>query len=176
MVRQISDVRMARSFIGNATASTTETVELDFDVGVREAIRIYGCYGNINVGSGVDPALAETGGRLWEHSLHLEDGALDTPNSASASADQFDSDSEIIFHQYAFMQLYGVAANGTGGLGFNVSPNGMVLYPEPIISVVNPTHRVANDEEDAGYELFIQYDYVELNDSEVALAFARRRR
>lgn len=176
MVKVISDVRVARSFIGGGTPSTTETVELDFNLSTREAVRIHAIQGNIRVADGVDPALAETGGRIWDQSLHLEEGTVDAPNTAGAAADQFETDSEIIFHQYAHMQLFGVAANGTGGLSMYVSPNGLVTFPEPILSVVNPTHRAQMDEEEAGFELLIYYDYVEMSDGELGLAFARRRR
>lgn len=175
-MRAISDVRVARSFIGAGTASVAEATEIDFNLSTREAIRIYGIVGNINPADGVDPALAETGSRLWDQSLHLEEGTVTAPNTAGAAADQFETDDEIIFHQQLLMVLYGVAANGTGGVSVESSPNGLVTFPEPILSVVNPTHRVSPDEEEAGFELLIYYDYVELSDSELALAFARRRR
>ncbi len=175
MSKVISDVRVARSFVGSV-ASTAKVVELDFNLSTREAIRIYGVHGNIRVADGVDPALAATGGRIWDQSLHLEEGTVDAPNTAGSTADQFENDSEIIYHQYFGMQLFGVAANGTGGLGLSVTPSGLVRFPEPLISVVNPSHRVSPDEEEAGFELLIYYDYIELSDGEMALAFARRRR
>ena len=176
MAKAISDVRVARSFIGAGTASVAEVSELDFNLSTREAIRIYGVIGNIFIGSGVDPALVETGARLWSQSLHLEEGTVTVPNTVGATADQFENDDEIIYHQYAQMNLFGVVANGTGGLSVSVTPNGLITYPVPLISVVNPTHRVSPDEEDAGFELLIHYDYIELSDGEMALAFARRRR
>lgn len=175
MVRAISDVRVARSFLGS-TASTAATDELDFNLSTREAIRIFGVSGSIHIGSGVDPALAETGGRVWDQSLHLEEGTVTAPNVAGAAADQFETDSEIIWHQLAEMQLYGVAANGTGGLGLVVTPAELCTFPAPILSTVNLTHRTSPDEEEAGFEALIYYDYVELSDSELVLAYARRRR
>ena len=175
MSRAISDVRVARSFIGGGTPSTAETSELDFNLSTREALRIYGVSGNIRIMDGVDPVLAETGGRIWHQSLHLEEGTVDIPNTAGTAADQFENDSEIIFHQWAQMALYGIAV-ASGGLGLQTTPTGLVTFPEPIISVVNPTHRVQLDEEEAGFELLIHYDYIELSDGEMALAFARRRR
>ena len=173
-MKAISDVRVARSFVGGA-ASTIEAIEIDFNLSTREALRIYGVLGNIRVADGVVPTLVETGGRIWDQSLHLEEGTVETLNTAGATADQFENDSEVIYHQYWAMHLYGIAV-ASGGLGLTQSPAGLVTFPEPILSVVNPTHRVSSDEEEAGYELLIYYDYVEMNDSELALAFARRRR
>lgn len=174
MVRVISDVRVARSFIGGGAPSTAETVELDFNLSTREAIRIYGVQGLINIADGI--AIVTThGARIWDQSLHLEEGTVTAPNTAGASADQFENDDEIIFTQQFTINLFGLAAGG-GGMGHVLSPNGLVRYPVPILSVVNPTHRVNLDEEEAGFELLIYYDYVELSDGEMALAFARRRR
>jgi len=173
MVKAISDVRVARSFIGAGTPSTVETVELDFNLSTREAIRIYGVLGNINKADGVAIVVTDAA-RLWDHSLHLEEGTLTAPNTAGAAADQFENDDEIIYHQH-LAHVHFMGANG-GGMGIESSPNGIVTFPEPILSVVNPTHRVSPDEEEGGYELFIYYDYVELSDGEMALAFARRRR
>ena len=173
MVKVISDVRVGRSFIGAGTASTPETVELDFNLGTREAIRIYGILGNILVASGIG-ASAEPIGLLWDQSLHLEDGQVDVPNTAGAAADEFENDSEIIYHQY--MHIQSLSASGLAGLAMQATPSGLMTFPEPILSVVNPTHRVSPDEEEAGFELLIYYDYVELSDGEMGLAFARRRR
>ena len=174
MVKRISDVRVARSFIGAGTPSTVETVELDFNLGTREAIRIYGVLGNINKSDGVAIVVTDAA-RLWDHSLHLEEGTVDAPNTAGVAADQFENDSEIIYHQQLAHVHFGLAAGG-GGMSIETSPQGLVTFPEPILSVVNPTHRVFPDEEEGGFELLIYYDYVELNDSELGLAFARRRR
>lgn len=173
MVKVISDVRVARSFIGGA-ASGRETVELDFNLGTREAIRFYGCSGSIRIASlfasGVAPVLG-----FWDQSLHLEDGTLTTPNTAGTEADQFDNDDEIIFHQQRTLAALDDTA-GTGGLSLETSPNALVRFPEPIISPVNPSHTVFADTVVAGFELFMYYDYVELSDAELGLAFARRRR
>jgi len=172
VVKAISDVRVARSFIG-AGASAQETVELDFNLSTREAIRIYGIIGNILVASGIG-ASVEPVGLLWDQSLHLEEGTITVPNTAGIAADQFENDDEIIYHQYCHIQA--MSSSGIGGLAMQVTPSGMVRFPEPILSVVNPTHREQSDEEEAGFELLIYYDYVELSDNEMALAFARRRR
>lgn len=173
MVKRISDVRVARSFIGAGTPSVVETAELDFNLSTREAIRIYGILGNINKADGVAIVVTDAA-RIWDQSLHLEEGTLTAPNTAGATADQFENDDEIIYHQQ-LMHVHFMGANG-GGMGVAVTPNGLVTFPEPILSVVNPTHRVSSDEEEAGFELLIYYDYVELSDGEMALAFARRRR
>ena len=174
MAKTISDVRVARSFIGGGTPSTSETVELDFNLSTREAIRIYGVLGNINIADGIAITVTHAA-RIWDQSLHLEEGTLTAPTTNGAGADQFENDDEIIFHQQFMVNLFGLAAGG-GGIGTTLTPNGLMTYPEPLLSVVNPTHRVQLDEEEAGFELLIFYDYVELSDGEMALAFARRRR
>lgn len=173
MVKVISDVRVARSFIGGAL-SAVETVELDFNLGTREAVRFYGIVGTIRISdafpSGAAPVLGS-----WDQSLHLEDGTVTAPNTSGLAADQFDNDDEIIYHQLAALAALDDTA-GTGGLSLEQTPNGMVTFPEPIISPLNPTHRVSSAEVTAGYELLMYYDYVELSDAELGLAFARRRR
>lgn len=174
MARAISDVRVARSFIGGGTPSAAETSELDFNLSTREAIRIYGITGQINMADGI--AITTThAARIWDQSLHLEEGTVTAPNTAGASADQFENDDEIIYTQQLTINLFGLAAGG-GGMGHFLSPSGLVRFPEPIVSVVNPTHRISSDEEEAGFELLIYYDYIELSEGEMALAFARRRR
>jgi len=174
MVKRISDVRVARSFIGGGTPSVRESVELDFNLSTREAIRIYGIVGLINKADGVAIVVTDAA-RIWDQSLHLEEGTITAPNTAGATADQFENDDEIIYHQQLMHAHFGLAAGG-GGMSLELSPSGLVTFPEPILSVVNPTHSVFLDEEEAGFELLIYYDYVELNDGEMALAFARRRR
>lgn len=174
MVRVISDVRVARSFIGGGTPSVAETAELDFNLSTREAIRIYGIAGQINRADGIAIPTTDAA-RIWDQSLHLEDGTLTDPNTAGVAADQFDNDDEIIYTQQLTVNLYGLAAGG-GGMSHVLSPSGIVTFPQPILSVINPTHRANLDEEEAGFELLIYYDYVELSDGEMALAFARRRR
>ena len=172
MVTAISGYRFARSFIGNA--ATQETVELDFNIGTREAIEIAGILGTL-----APTALVETSTPtpvLSEQSLHLEDGTIEALNSTGAAADQFENDTEVVYHQVLSAIGFRGVDEAAGAL--SVTPNGWVNYPRPILSPINPTHRVDNEGAvmDVGATLLILYRYVELSDKELALEFARRRR
>ncbi len=172
MVKAISAWRMARSFIGNA--ATEETVELDFNIGTREAIEIASVQGIMNATTMA--SAASIGPIHAEQSLHLEDGTIEALNSSADEADQFENDSEVIYQQ----TLNAIAFDGTteGGVTIDVHPNGNLVYARPFLSPINPTHRSDMDAAamDIGCILLIQYRYVELSDSELALEFARRRR
>jgi len=172
MTKPISDWRTARSFIG--AAATQESVELDFNIGTREAIEIASVQGLMNwttIASG-----ASIGPVHSEQSLHLEDGTIEDLNTSADEADQFENDSEVIYQQTA----NAVAFDGTteGGVTIDILPNGLHVFARPILSPINLTHRVDMDAAamDFGCILLIQYRYVELSDRELAFAFARRRR
>ena len=173
MVKAISDWRHARSAIGNA--GTEETVELDFNIGNREAIEIASVQGLINI-SAVTEATSAIAPITTEQSLHIEDGTIEALSSASGDVDQFDNDSEVVYQQTAT----GVWFNGTteAAAVLQIHPEGLIVFAHPILSPINLTHRVDNA---AGSMaclgvLLIEYRYVELSDQELAFQFARRRR
>lgn len=172
MTTPISAWRMARSFIG--AAATEETAELDFNISTREAIEIAGILGTLAPTAAT--ASASNVPVLSEQSLHAEDGTIEALNSTGAAADQFENDSEVVYHQV----LSVVSFDGTteGGSALSVTPSGWVTYPRPLLLPFNPTHRVDNEAAslDVGATLLIMYRYVELSVSELALEFARRRR
>lgn len=172
MTKPISDWRTARSFIG-ATA-TQEAVELDFNIGTREAIEIASVLGIMNITSVTE--VATIAPVVSEQSLHIEDGTIETLNTDEAEADQFDNDSEVIYQQSTNV----VSWNGTteGSAVLQTVPNGIVVFARPILSPINLTHRVDNDAGVTGFGgiLLIEYRYVELSDQELAFQFARRRR
>lgn len=172
MVVPISDWRTARSFIG--ATSTEEAVELDFNIGTREAIEIASVLGIMNVSSVTETATIAP--VIAEQSLHIEDGTIEVLNTDEAEADQFDNDSEVIYQQSTGI----IAFNGTteGAAVLYVNPSGIVVFAEPILSPINLTHRVDNDAGLMGFGgiLLIEYRYVELSDRELAFQFARRRR
>jgi hypothetical protein len=175
MARPISDVRVARSFVGNNGAGAVETVELDFSLGSREAIEIFSIQGFMN-----HAAMPVTAGPVvnWnQQTLHVEDDALIVPNQQAADADQFDNDSEVIFEQILSAVVVKDDVSGNAFLSSIITPNDAVVFAEPIRSPVNLTHRVENSGvATVGALLLIQYRYIELSDSELAFAFARRRR
>ena len=172
MPKAISAMRQARSFVG--AAATEETTELDFNIGTKEAIEIFGVMGLMGLTANTEAATVV--GRIAEQSLHIEDGTIEALNSTGAAADQFDNDSEVLFAQVLNL----VAFNGTteAAAALSVTPNGLIKFPEPVISPINLTHRTDMEAAafDVGCQLFIYYRYVELSDSELAFQFARRRR
>ena len=172
MPKAISSWRVARSFIANA--ATQETVELDFSIGTREAIEIAAVLGTLIATAAV--ATSTPTPVLSDQTLHIEDGTIETPNSSGASADQFNNDSEIVFQQTLNVIAFDGSTEGAGAI--QVTPSGLVVFPAPILSPINLTHRVDNEGAvmDVGATLLIYYRYVELSDRELALEFGRRRR
>lgn len=172
MPKPISAWRTARSFIGNTGAE--ETVELDFNIGTREAIEISGVLGMMAPTAAV--ASASNVPVVSAQSLHIEDGTVEVLSDTGAAADQFERDSEVIFEQILSVTSF----DGTteGGSAISQTPSGLVVYANPVLSPINLTHRVDNEASslDVGARLLIFYRYVELSDTELALEFARRRR
>ncbi len=172
MVRAISSWRYARSLIGNA--GTEETVELDFNIGTREAIEIASIQGIINVSSITEAAAIAP--IAVEQSLHIESGTVEALGSAETDADSFELDSEVVYHQSATMASFNGTTEAAAYLVIN--PAGIVIFAHPILSPINPTHRSDNAAGSSGSAciLLIEYRYVSLSDQELALEFARRRR
>jgi len=172
MPKAISGYRFARSFIG--AAATQEAVELDFNIGTREAIEIAAILGTLAPTAAVVTSAPTPS--LSEQTLHLEDGTIEALNSVGAAADQFENDSEVVYHQVLSVISYDGTTEAAGAI--SVTPSDWVTYARPILSPINPTHRVDNEAAvmDVGATLLIQYRYVELSDRELALEFARRRR
>lgn len=172
MTTPISAWRIARSFIGNT--GTEETAELDFNIGSREAIEIAGILGTLAPTAAV--ATTTPTPVLSEQSLHAEDGTIEALNSVGSAADQFENDSEVIYHQVLSVIAFDGTTEGAGAI--SVTPNGWVVYPRPLLLPFNPTHRVDNEAAvlDVGAVLMIMYRYVSLSVGELALEFARRRR
>lgn len=174
MSQALSDVRIARSVIGHTTsAGTAQTQELDFDFGVQEAIEIFGVMGLILPDSTAVVAFASM---LAIQSLHLEDDALTTVPDDDGDADLFETDSEICYMQEHHQHLL----DGTteAGASAYINPTGLVVFPEPILSAANMTHRTISDHANLDFAgtLLIHYRYVKLNFNELAFAIARRGR
>lgn len=172
MPKAISAWRMARSFIGNT--ATQESVELDFNIGSREAIEIAGILGTLAPTAAV--ATGTPTPVLSEQTLHAEDGTIQALNSPASAADQFERDSEVLYHQVLSVIAFDGSTEAAGAIA--VTPSGWVTYPRPILLPFNPTHRSDNEGAvlDVGATLLLMYRYVQLSDTELALEFARRRR
>lgn len=175
MPRPITDIRIAHSFIGNNAAGTTETVELDFDIGVREAIEIFAVHGHLQEGTA--PVSAAGTVEIGAQSLHIEDGTIETPENTPVTADRFELDWEVIFDQVKFTRYTVDDVAQNSGFSVWMSPNGLVTFPAPYLSVTNLTHRVlAGAGNTYAGTVDIHYRYVSLTADEVAFQYARRRR
>lgn len=176
MPQAISDVRVARSFIGANAVNVTESVELDFGLGTQEAIEIIGIIGLMNMVGPAEPVV--TTQEVGQQTLHIEEQALEVASFAPASPDFFESDSEIIYQQTVNHHIVVDSANGHAGMTTFINPSGMVTLPEPVISPINLTHRVITlgTLQPLGANLSIWYRYVRLTTAELGLQFARRRR
>lgn len=175
MPTPISDIRFARSFIGHNAAGTAQATEIDFGLAATEAIEIFSVYGNLL--HNAIPAPVNFAGEFAQQTLHIESDAVVTPNQEAPDADQFDTDSEIMYEQVSNLISADDNANGNGGVAVQITPNGILNYVEPVVSPVNLTHRVElSANTTVGALLIIQYRYVRLSTRELALSFARRRR
>lgn len=176
MPTPISGIRIARSFIGAASASSAEEVELDFDLAVNEGIEIFAVVGGVHEidSSGVLGASMTDAHGI--QTLHVTDNPTEINNLASAN-NQFDLDSDIIYEQTAHFGGEEDDTNGSGSFGIAFVPNGAVVYPEPILAVRNLTHRSDGSFAD-GYAPYVHmhYRFVRLSQAELGFALARRGR
>lgn len=172
MPRPVTDIRVARSFIGHNAANTRETVVLDFDIGAQEAIEIFGVFGIVGITAVPSPAVSAQDDLTV--SLHLEDGTITGPEVSATSNDRFTTDEEVIFEQrYSLLARVDAASAGFSQEGTHHN----VIYPEPILSVINPSHSSNTSANITGQSaLHIHYRYVRLTNDELAFQFARRRR
>jgi len=172
MPTPISDVRVCRSFIGGALASTVVTQEIDFDISVQQAIEVFAVYAVFGQTAVTIPtSMPDT--QFAHVSLHREQDAIVAPNNIPADADELDIDSEVIaefFNQASLMDGSTEAAAGW------VPSNHAFVYPQPLLTARNLTHRT---ETDAAFSvasiLLIHYRYVKLSAQETVLMFGRHR-
>lgn len=175
MPRALTDIRIAHSFIGNNSAGSTETVELDFDIGLREAIEIFAVFGSLQEGAA--PVSAAGTVEIGAQSLHLEDGTITAPESIPSEADRFDVDDEVIYQQIKYTRYTVDDTAGNAAIMSILNPSTLITFPAPILSVINLTHRVqAGTGNTYGGNVDIHYRYVSLTSDEVAFQYARRRR
>lgn len=171
MTKPITDYRFARSFVGQGGTGTTESTELDFNIGTREAIEIVAVLGTIKFNTVT--AAATLVPLTVLQTLHIEDGTIADVEVGSAETDSFEPDHEVMFEQV------GTIAHATtdDAAVVHTQPGGLVVFARSVISPINLTHRVENQgNTTAGCTLYIHYRYVELSDRELAFQFARRRR
>jgi len=175
MPREISGLRIARSFI--SATNTEATRELDFQLGARQGVALLGVLGGM-VG---DPAGISMSTSLQleyngVQTLHLETGSLETVPDAAAE-DEDTIDSEVFFRQD-----YIVAGNDDSSTEFRsavthlVVPSSVVNFQRPIFSARNLTHRgiTSNASFDLLCHVILYYVFVEFSLAELGLILARR--
>lgn len=176
MPRDMTTIRVARSFVTPA-AATVDRV-LDFQLAVNQGIKIHAVLGLVHAINDSSPVVSDTAitSVRASHHLHMEEGTLE-PLPDVSGEDEDDIDTEIFWAQAAFMN-YVVGSTATFGAGpaLFVSPNGLTVFPEPILSARNITHSGVAIGTDilAEFQVLIYYNYVVFSNAELGLLLARR--
>ncbi|MBW7998504.1 MAG: hypothetical protein FVQ81_18410 [Candidatus Glassbacteria bacterium] len=150
---------------------------IDFQLGARQGIAIEQVMGDVTIDDTntiISASTVTIGTGL--HTLHLESGSLETvPDSSGEDEDTIDS--EVFFRQ-------GVSLAGNddattefrSSIAFMVSPNTPIIYPKPILTARNITHRgiMRTGIYDALFHVTILYTFVEFSLAELGLILARR--
>lgn len=174
MPNPLTGLRIARSYL-SPTGIIVESAVLDFQLGARMGLEIFGVLatGVSGFNAGFLTASEKTGQGV--QSLHLESGALEAP-PALQIGDGFDIDTEIFWQQdRAFT---GESQGGTAGSAMAIvqSSEGMTVFPVPVLSARNISHRAevftANHIE--GFGVLIYFRYIEFTDAEMGILLARR--
>jgi len=176
MPSKISGQRIGRSFLSPTGADNEVSQELDFQLGGNEGIEITSVLG---YGSFHDdtPAASDTvpSSSVASQTLHLETGATEDLAEV-AGEDAFDLDSEIIYAMFWSLYFQVPATAGGGGGGVTVTPSGLYVPPEPILSARNITHKATTITADTDLEagLLISYHFVRFSNAELGVLLARR--
>ncbi len=170
MAIPISDIRIARSFIGAASASAIETQELDFDLGIQQAIEIFAVIGGLaDVTITTTTSLVST---FVQQSLHRETGTLFAPNNGVGDADQVEIDTEILaefFHNFVTVD------SAEGDAAAYASNNSSFIFPRTVLTSRNLTHRVETDANiSAAVFMHVHYRFVKLTAQETVGLFGRQ--
>lgn len=177
MPRTISGTRFARSSVTPIGAQVASRV-LDFQLGPRMGLEIFSVQGSCpRYGSGTLLVADNATGMAVtaQQSLHMETGALeDLPISAGEDADDIDTE---VFYLMGFALAYvnsGVAGEGAT-LTTTIGPT-YVAYTPTLFLARNLTHRgeTVNANDEATFNVLIQYRYIEFTDAEMGIVLARR--
>lgn len=177
MPRVLSGQRVCRSFVTPTGAADEVSRVLDFQLGADDGIRIeavlgYGHYFDAS------PAPSDTVpvASMAAQTLHLETGATeDLPMVAAEDAD--DIDSEIFFVQsMAYNAIIGNTVTFGAGVDLAITPAGLFIPPEPILSPRNIIHKGRTNVADsfAFLGVLIYFKYVRFTTSELGVLLARR--
>jgi len=175
MPRFISGQRIARSLV-TPTGTAAVSRELDFQLAADQGISIDAVVGGGHLHDD-SPATSDTVPSVVQavSSLHLETGSLETP-PIIAGADEDDIDTEIFWMQ-TFQNQFQVPSTAGGGGGWaTVTPDGLVMFKEPILTARNITFRGQTFFSDQDFEawVLIYYHFVIFTTSELGLFLARR--
>lgn len=168
--------RIGRSFVSPTGVTNEVSRVLDFQLATDQGIQIEGVLG-YGVLHDDTPATSDTVPIAIRASqtLHLEEGATeDLPISTGEDADDLDTE---IFYGQVFTEVFQVPATAGGGGGFGyITPSGIWVPPEPILSARNITHKGTTVGADADLEagVFIYYHFVEFSNAELGVILSRR--
>lgn len=175
-MKVISGQRIAQTFLSPTGAEETEH-EIDFQLtpngGILiDAVQGYGHYHDDS------PAVSDTvpANSQAHQTLHLETGATEDLLDV-AGEDAFNIDTEIFYVQkFTFNAILGATATFGAGVQMTQNPSGLWVPPEPILSPRNITHKATTVTVGTFLEcgMLIYYRFVELSDSELGVALARR--
>lgn len=175
MPREISGLRIARSFITPTNAEVSRVIDLQ--LGARQGIAISAVLGEImpdpnNLTISTSTFSAFTG----VHTLHLESGSLETVPQA-AGEDEDTIDSEVFYRQSCWVGGNDDATTEfRASLALMTTPGGIVTFDKPIFIARNITHRGITNAVamDALAHVTIYYTFVEFSLAELGLILARR--
>lgn len=175
MPREISGLRIAKSFISPTNAEVSRVI--DFQLGARQGIAISAVLGGIMVDpNAFTPSTSTILFLQGTHTLHLEAGSLETvPDEQGEDEDTIDS--EIFYRQE--ISVGGnddVSTEFRASLTVSVTPSGIVPFAIPILTARNITHRGINPSAnlDTLCHVIIYYTFVEFTLAELGLILARR--
>ena len=178
MPREISGLRIARSFITPATANVQDSREIDFQLGARQGIAIHQVLGtwSIDGGAAAAPSVAVMSSYNGVQTLHLETGSLETvPDNAGEDEDTIDTE-QFYRQDFCGMGNDDVSTEFRAAMALVVNPSGVVPYAPPILSARNITHAaiVTDALFDSLCHVLIFYTFVEFSLAELGLILARR--
>lgn len=177
MASPLTNVRIATSLVTHEGGSTATEQEIDFELATQEAIEIFAVLG---VPTSLEN-FTSTGATIQAPSgiqtLHLED---DNPRDVGfeiSATDVVFLDDEVIYEQSVMALELEDDTNGVGVGGLAVTPNQLIVFPQPVLSARNLTHSVVTSTTNIDFvgQLFIHYRYVRLTQTELAFAIASRR-
>lgn len=177
MPKVISASRIGRSMVSPSGATNEVSRVLDFQMAADQGIYIDWVlgYGNFHDDSPT-PSDTVPVAAVAHQTLHLESGATEDLD-VIAGEDDDELDTEIFYAQT--FNLFFIVGNtvtfGSGG-GVYITPNGLLVYPEPIVAVRNITHKgsTVGADQDLEAGVLFSYRFIELSDAELGAQLARR--